>query len=72
MDKENIKQELKTMKFNIMDIQCLFEQQDITDEQLEQSFKLSSKIKKLLLMYAQVVSDDVTFNDKQLEEALWE
>lgn len=70
MDKENIKQELKTMKFNIMDIQCLFEQQDITDEQLEQSFKLSSKIKKLLLMYAQVVSDDVTFNDKQLEEAL--
>ena len=70
MDKENIKQELKTMKFNIMDIQCLFEQQDITDEQLEQSFKLSSKIKKLLLMYAQVVRDDVTFNDKQLEEAL--
>ena len=70
MNKEEIKHELKTMKFNIMDIQCLFEQQDITDEQLEQSFKLSSKIKKLLLMYAQVVSDDVTFNDKQLEEAL--
>ena len=70
MDKKEIKQELKTMKFNIMDIQCLFEQQDITDEQLDQSFKLSSKIKKLLLMYAQVVSDDVVFNDKQLEEAL--
>ena len=72
MDKKEIKQELKTMKFNIMDIQCLFEQGDITDKQLEQSIKLSSKIKKLLLMYAQVVSDDVTFNDKQLEEALWE
>lgn len=70
MDKKEIKQELKTMKFNIMDIQCLFEQQGITDEQLDQSFKLSSKIKKLLLMYAQVVSDDVVFNDKQLEEAL--
>ena len=70
MDKENIKQELKTMKFNIMDIQCLFEQSGITDKQLEQSIKLSSKIKTLLRMYAQVVSDDVVFNDKQLEEAL--
>ena len=70
MDKKEIKQELKTMKFNIMDIQCLFEQGDITDKQLEQSIKLSSKIKTLLRMYAQVVSDDVVFNDKQLEEAL--
>ena len=70
MDKENIKQEIKTMKFNIMDIQCLFEQSGITDKQLEQSIKLSSKIKTLLRMYAQVVSDDVVLNDKQLEEAL--
>lgn len=70
MMKDNPKQVLKEAKFAVMDIQCLFEQGNITDKQLDQSFKLSSKIKKLLLMYAQVVSDDVVFNDKQLEEAL--
>ena len=72
MMKDNPKQILKEAKFAVMDIQFLFEQGNITDKQLEQSIKLSSKIKTLLRMYAQVVSDGVTFNDKQLEEALWE